>query len=271
MERTLVRDLASSVGQRVRVKGWLHHARGLKSVAFLLIRDRTGIVQVVIDDPAEIARYSALEAETVVQVDGDVVSEAQAAGGVELHAPHLEVISPASAPSPIELRRPVLKEQLPTRLEHAALALRHPRARAAFTISAAAVAGFRQELTAQGFTEIATPKIVGAATESGANVFALDWFGKRAFLAQSPQLYKQIMVGVFERVFETGPVFRAEPHDTARHLAEYVSLDCELAFIDDHHDVMRVARDTVAAMLATVAADAAEAVELVGCKLPVGS
>jgi nondiscriminating aspartyl-tRNA synthetase len=104
-----------------------------------------------------------------------------------------------------------------------------------------------------GFTEVQTPKIVGSATESGANVFGIDYFGRPAYLAQSPQFYKQTMVGVFERVYEVGPVFRAEPHDTARHLAEYVSLDAELGFVADHHDVMAVLRDVVAGMLGSVA------------------
>ena len=119
-----------------------------------------------------------------------------------------------------------------------------------------------------GFTEIQTPKIVGTATESGANVFALDYFGRRAYLAQSPQLYKQIMVGVFERVYETGPVFRAEPHDTSRHLAEYVSLDAELGFIRDHRDVEAVLREVLAGMLAAIESRAAAAVELLDLHLP---
>jgi nondiscriminating aspartyl-tRNA synthetase len=121
-----------------------------------------------------------------------------------------------------------------------------------FEIAAASVAGFRNALNALGFTEIQTPKIVGSATESGANVFALDYFGRPAYLAQSPQFYKQTMVGVFERVYETGPVFRAEPHDTPRHLSEYVSLDAELGFIADHHDVMAVAREAIAGMVEAI-------------------
>jgi nondiscriminating aspartyl-tRNA synthetase len=153
-------------------------------------------------------------------------------------------------------------------LDHAAVAMRHPKIRAAFSISAASLAGFRSTLDAAGFTEIQTPKIVGAATESGANVFGLDYFGRRAFLAQSPQLYKQMMVGVFERVYETGPVFRAEPHDTVRHLAEYVSLDAELGFIADHRDVEMILRDVLAGMVAAIEERAGDAVALLGLALP---
>jgi nondiscriminating aspartyl-tRNA synthetase len=132
------------------------------------------------------------------------------------------------------------------------VALRHPRERAKFQIAAASLAGFRRALDGLGFVEISTPKIVASATETGANLFALDYFGRPAFLAQSPQLYKQTMVGVFERVYEVGPVFRAEPHETGRHLAEYTSLDAELGFIRDHFDVMAIVREAAAGMVDSV-------------------
>src|SRR5205814_5369815 len=147
---------------------------------------------------------------------------------------------------PFHLYRPELTAALPTLLDHAPVALRHPKLREVFRLSAAAVAGFRRTLDGLGFTEIHTPKLVGSATESGANVFGIDYFGRPAYLAQSPQFYKQAMVGVFERVFEVGPFFRAEPHDTARHLAQYTSLDVELGFVHDHVDVMRELRSVLA-------------------------
>jgi nondiscriminating aspartyl-tRNA synthetase len=130
------------------------------------------------------------------------------------------------------------------------------------------VAGFRAALDALEFTEIHTPKLVGSATESGANVFAVDYFGRRAYLAQSPQFFKQMMVGVFERVYETGPVFRAEPSDTGRHLAQYTSLDAELGFIEDHRDVMAVLREALAGMVALLRARAGAACALLGVELP---
>jgi nondiscriminating aspartyl-tRNA synthetase len=128
--------------------------------------------------------------------------------------------------------------------------------------------GFRSALAELDFTEVATPKIVGTATESGANLFSVDYFGERAYLAQSPQLYKQILVGVFERVFEVGPVFRAEPHDTVRHLAQYTSLDAELGFIRDHRDVLAVLRAALAGMVESIRSYAAEAASLLGLDLP---
>jgi nondiscriminating aspartyl-tRNA synthetase len=190
--------------------------------------------------------------ETVIEVEGLAVASAQAPGGVEVHDPRIRVLSePAEAP-PIELHRREPRESLPTRLDAAAVALRHPAVRERFRLAGRAVAAFRRTLDRLGFTEIQTPKLVAAATEGGANVFRVDYFGRDAFLAQSPQFYKQTMVGVFERVYETAPVFRAEPHETARHLAEYYSLDAELAFIHDHREVIDVVREVVSAMIAAV-------------------
>jgi nondiscriminating aspartyl-tRNA synthetase len=267
MEPTLSTALSARVGERVRMRGWLHHQRQLAQIAFILVRDRTGITQVVITDDELRHRVAQLEAETVIEVEGDAAAVPAAPGGIELHDPTVHVLATAE-PSPIDLRRPVLREQLPTQLDHAAVALRHPSRRAVFEVAAASVAGFRAALDAHGFTEINTPKIVARATESGANVFALDYFGQRAFLAQSPQLYKQTMVGVFERVYEIGPAFRAEPHDTGRHLAEYTSLDVELGFIAGPSDVVAVVQIVLAAMVDAVRARATRALELLGVALP---
>ncbi|HEY6054303.1 MAG TPA: aspartate--tRNA(Asn) ligase [Gaiellaceae bacterium] len=260
--RILSDELGLHAGERVQLAGWVHATRDLGSVSFVVLRDRRGTAQIVLDEPL------GLELESVVEVEGTATAAPQAPGGVEVREASFRVLSEAVAPPPVELRRPELKEQLPTILDHAPVALRHPRRRALFELAAAAVAGFRSALDAQGFVEIQTPKIVGTATESGANVFALDYFGRRAYLAQSPQFYKQTMVGVFERVYEVGPVFRGEPHDTTRHLAEYVSLDAELGFVESHLDVMRVLRDAVAGMVESVAERAARAVELLGLELP---
>jgi len=268
VQRIHVDELPVHPGERVRIAGWLHHQRRLSRLTFLLLRDRSGIVQVVLEQPETVAEAAALESESVLEIEGLVVSSEQAPGGVELHRPELRVLAPAAAPPPVDLRLAVPKEQLPTRLDHAPVALRHPRARATFELAAATLAGFRETLDRLGFVEVQTPKVVGSATESGANVFRLDWFGKPAFLAQSPQFYKQTMVGVFERVYEVGPVFRAEPHETARHLAEYVSLDAELGFVRDHFDVMAVLREVVAGMVEALRERAPDAVELLGIELP---
>jgi nondiscriminating aspartyl-tRNA synthetase len=268
MRRILAGELHEHAGAPVQIAGWLHRQRRLSRVTFLIVRDRSGLAQVVVGDRAQAERVASLAPETVLSVTGRAVASAQAPGGVEVHEPGLELVAEPGEPPPLELWRPTLTAQLPTRLDLAPLALRHPRAQAVFRVAAASVAGFRDALDGLGFTEIQTPKIVASATESGANVFAIDYFGRAAYLAQSPQFYKQMMVGVFERVYETGPVFRAEPHDTPRHLSEYVSLDAELGFIADHADVMAVAREAVAGMAASVELRADAALGLLGIELP---
>jgi nondiscriminating aspartyl-tRNA synthetase len=248
--------------------GWLHHQRQLAQVTFVLLRDRSGIAQLVITERAARDDISQLLGETVVQVEGTVVANDQAPSGVELLDPTIEVLTKPVEAAPFELRRPKLNAQLPTLLDHAAVSLRHPARRALATIAALSVSGFRGTLDRAGFTEIFTPKVVASATESGANVFPIDWFGRRAYLAQSPQFYKQIMVGVFERVYEVAPVFRAEPHDTVRHLAEYLSLDAEMGFIRDHYDVMRMLRDVLATMIASIAERGQDALGVLELQLP---
>jgi nondiscriminating aspartyl-tRNA synthetase len=251
----------------VTLSGWLHRRRNLKSVTFLIIRDRSGLAQVVLPGQAE-AGVADLTEETPVRVIGDVVARAQAPGGAEIMSAVVTPLSEPALPPPFDLYRPTVTATLPTVLDSAPTSLRHSTFAAGLQIAAASEAGFRTTLDAKGFTEIHTPKIVQSATESGANVFAIDYFGQPAYLAQSPQFYKQAMVGVFERVYEVGPVFRAEPHDTARHLAQYTSLDAEFGFITDHHDVMAMLTDVIAGMVAGVADRAGQAAELLGVKLP---
>lgn len=268
MTRVLSRELPGHVGDTVRLAGWIHRRRMLKSVAFVILRDRAGLAQLVVRDPQARALLDRLPEETVVAATGTVLAAPDAPGGVELTDPDLSVLSEPAEPLPFQLYRPQLGANLPTVLDNAPFALRHRVQRAPLDIAAAAVRGFRTSLETLDFTEIHTPKLVGSATESGATVFGVDYFGGRAYLAQSPQFYKQAMVGVLERVYEVGPVFRAEPHDTARHLAEYTSLDAELAFIDDHRDVLAVIREVFAGMVDSVAGHAGDAVATAGITLP---
>ncbi|MEO3775550.1 aspartate--tRNA(Asn) ligase [Micromonospora sp. B11E3] len=268
MLRTLSTQLPAHVGATVRIAGWVHRRRLLKSVAFLIVRDAAGLAQVVVTDPAVRAAVDKLTEESVVEVTATVVANGAAPAGVELTEPTVRPLGPPAVPPPFDLYRPALTATLPTQLDHAPTALRHPSRSAALRVSAASVAGFRAALDIRDFVEIHTPKVVASSTESGANVFALDWFGRPAYLAQSPQFYKQLMVGVFERVYEVGPVFRAEPHDTVRHLAQYTSLDAELGFVTDHRDVMAVLRDTLAGMLDAVADRAGAALATLGVTPP---
>jgi nondiscriminating aspartyl-tRNA synthetase len=271
ISRVLSAELPKHIGERVTIAGWLHRRRELKSVTFLIIRDRAGLAQVVLPSGLAGTPRSGPEfatEETVLQVEGLVVANPQAPGGAELTEPVLTQLSGPVQPPPFDLYRPALTATLSTILDQAPTTLRHQQLRAGFQIATASAAGFRAVLDRAGFTEIFTPKIVEFATEGGANVFSVDYFGRPAYLAQSPQFYKQAMVGVFERVYEVGPVFRAEPHDTARHLAQYTSLDAELGFITDHFDVMAVCRDAVAGMVDYVRERGGPAMQVLSAKLP---
>ncbi|GAB4111998.1 MAG: aspartate--tRNA(Asn) ligase [Roseiflexaceae bacterium] len=266
MQRIRTTTLTHHIGESVHLAGWIQRVRILSHVSFLILRDGYGTAQVVISEPEQAAWVATLIPETIVAIIGRVVAEVQAPGGVEIHEPQISVLSAATEPPPFEMFRPSIPAQLPTLLDHAPLSLRHPRQRALWRLAAASMAGFRSTLNANGFTEIQTPKIVESATEGGANVFKLDYFGRPAYLAQSPQFYKQMMVGVFERVFEVGPVFRAEPHDTPRHLNEYVSMDVELGFIENHTTVMAVLSNVLNGMLATIEQQVPDALALLGQK-----
>lgn len=256
---------AVAPGATVRLQGWVHRRRELAALTFLVVRDRSGLAQVVVKD----ADVTVPPEETTVTVVGTATANPQAPGGIEVTDPRIELLTEPAATPPVELWRPTLTASLPTMLDHAPVTWRHPVQKAKWQLAAASLRGFRQTLDALDFTEIQTPKFVESATESGANVFCVDYFGRPAFLAQSPQFYKQQMVGVFERVYEVGPVFRAEPHDTVRHLAEYVSLDAELGFVEDHRDVLAVLRAALAGMVSAVHEYAADAVELTGAEVPV--
>jgi nondiscriminating aspartyl-tRNA synthetase len=269
LSRTLAAELPSAVpGSTVLIEGWVHRRRALGAVTFLILRDRSGLAQVVVRAPEALRAVRLCGEESVVAVTGVATRNPAAPGGAEVTEPRITPLGePAQAP-PVDIWRPAIDAGLPAILDHAAVSWRHPARRARWELAAASLHGFRAALDALGFTEIQTPKLVPSATESGASVFGVDYFGRPAYLAQSPQFYKQTMVGVFERVYETGPVFRAEPHDTARHLAEYVSLDAELGFIGDHRDVLAVLRHALAGMTAALRDQAAAAVDLLGIEIP---
>ena len=271
MERIRTTEVSQHIGERVRVAGWLQSKRQLGGINFLVVRDGWGTIQAVAETEVELAPLHDSEAglESLVAIEGVVASEAQAPGGVELHDLRIEVITPVKEALPLSLNKRKLNANINTLLDHAVVGNRHPTRRAILRLASGAMSSYRRTLTARGFTEIQTPKIVAAATESGANVFKLGYFERDAYLAQSPQFYKQILVGVFERVFEVGPVFRAEPHDTTRHINEYVSLDAEMGFIENHFTVMAVLRDVLAEMMDTFREQYPAELELLRVELPI--
>ncbi|MFZ2413077.1 MAG: aspartate--tRNA(Asn) ligase [Candidatus Cryosericum sp.] len=269
MERVLSSELSSHTGERIMMAGWMHRIRKLGSgMVFVHLRDRSGICQIVVETPEAVASIDGLLVESVIQVEGTVVAESQAAGGYELHDPSFTVLSPVVDALPFPINKPVINAHLDTFLDNAMVGLRAPSKQAVFKLSAGVQHGFRAALDAKGFTEVTTPKLTGSATESGATVFPVEYFGKKAYLAQSPQQYKQMMVGVFERVYEVAPVFRAEPHQTIRHLNEYVSMDAEMGFIKDHTSVMAVLTDVVHGILGYLSEHYAKELELLKVEMP---
>lgn len=263
MTRTLVSELAGKVGETVRLQGWLHWKRDLGGIQFALLRDRSGIVQLVVEKGVDLPI-----AESAMEVRGRVVQNAKAPGGLEVLAQDPRFLAKALEPSPIEIPKEEWRANPETLLEYRYVSLRGEKARAALKVQAALVRGFRHYLDAQGFTEIFTPKIVSAGAEGGSNLFPIDYFEQRAYLAQSPQLYKQIMVGVYERVYEVAPVFRAEQHATSRHLNEYLSLDVEMGFISDENEVMDLEESLLQAMMEEAKTSAAPEVKLLEAEWP---
>ncbi|WCR28063.1 aspartate--tRNA(Asn) ligase [Paenibacillus thiaminolyticus] len=250
-----VRVLCSTVsrceGRQVAIQGWVHGVRHLGQVAFMDVRDRSGIVQCVLE--GEWLDLS-LTLESVVAVHGRAVPAAKAANGVEIHADRVEVLNRAASPLPFDLNKKHLKVRLETMLDHRVLSLRHRKAHSIFTIQSALAGAFREYLTRDGFTQIFTPKIVASGPEGGSNLFPINYFEHTAYLAQSPQFYKQMMVGAgYERVFEIGPVYRAEEHNTSRHLNEYISLDAEVGFIRSEEELMVLEQELLKHMFDTVA------------------
>jgi nondiscriminating aspartyl-tRNA synthetase len=250
-QRILSSQLPELAGKPVRLQGWVHRIRNLGGVRFLVLRDRAGLAQVLVPKSLDIADVGC---ECVVDVAGTARAEPRAPAGVEVVADAITTIARAQ-PTPIEVFKPVSAEQnrLETLLNHRAVSLRVPEILQIFKIQAEILRAFRASLGAQGFTEIVTPKLVMAGAEGGSALFEVKYFERSAYLAQSPQFYKQMMVGSgLERVFEVGHAYRAEKSETSRHLTEFVSLDLEVGFIESEQDVMRVLSRVIGEILESV-------------------
>jgi len=245
MERVLSRDVAAQSGKEVLIQGWLHKKRLLGGLNFILVRDRAGVTQVVVEDAAEVEKLRGLQIGTVVTIEGQVHEEPRAPGGAELRQPKITVDVPVTDESPIEIDKPLSHkpENLDTLFDFRHIGLRSLQEQKVFRIRAGLLRYIRSFLTDHEFVEIQTPKLLAGATEGGAEVFKVDYFEKEAVLAQSPQLYKQMMVGAFERVFEIAPAYRAEPSATTRHVSEVTMLDIEMGFIKDHEEVLDMVQD----------------------------
>lgn len=231
----LNRDMTGKV---VKVNGAVHTIRDMGIVAFVVLRKREGLLQCVYEEGITVFDLKELREVSTIEVTGLVAASEKAPNGIELRLKTIKVLSEPAEAMPIPIAKWKMNTHLETLLDLRPISLRNIRERAKFKIQEGIVRGFREFLYQQGFTEVRTPKITAKGAEGGSNIFKLDYFGKKAELAQSPQLYKQTLVGVYDRVFETAPVFRAEKHNTTRHLNEYTSLDFEMGYIDGFEDVM---------------------------------
>ena len=225
-------------GETVRVNGAVHAIRDMGEVAFVILRKREGLLQCVYEEGKTNFDLKDLKEGATVEVKGVVSKEDRAPNGIEIRLSEIQVLSEPVEPMPLAIFKWKLNTSLEANLNYRAISLRNVRERAKFRIQEGIVRGFRDFLYKEGFTEIHTPKLGAKSAEGGANLFKLEYFHRPAILQQSPQFYKQMMVGVFDRVFETAPVFRAEKHNTKRHLNEYTSLDFEMGYIDGYEDIM---------------------------------
>ena len=231
--RVLSDDLNSFVGKKVTIEGWIHKKRLLGGLNFINVRDRKGLTQVLVEDKSEVEKLRGLQIGTVLKVNAQVVADERAPGGAELHNAQIEVIVPVTEAPPVEIDKPLdhKAENLDTLFEYRPIGLRNLQESAILKIQTAVKNSARETLKELDFVEFNSPKLLPGATEGGAEVFKLDYFGKEATLAQSAQFYKQIMVGVFERAFEINPTYRAELSATTRHMTEFIHIDAEAGFI----------------------------------------
>ena len=255
-------------GKEIRMNGAVHTIRHMGEVAFVILRKSRGLVQCVYEAGITDFDIRELKEESAVEVMGVVKAEERAPQGFEIRLKEIRVLSRPAEPLPLAVSKWKLNTSLETKLSLRPISLRNVRERAKFKIQEGIVRGFRDYLLSRDFTEIRTPKIVDRGAEGGSNVFKLEYFNKKAELGQSPQFYKQTMVGVYDRVFEAAPVFRAEKHNTTRHLNEYTSLDFEMGYIDSFRDVMDMETGMLQYVMKLLEQDYKKELDMLGVTLP---
>jgi nondiscriminating aspartyl-tRNA synthetase len=276
MERALIENTPDLVGQIVNLKGWVSIRRDHGKLIFIDLRDRTGKIQMVIIPDKEEAHKAAKEIrnEYIIEVEGLVKArpggaknEKSKTGGVEIEVENLFVISKPTEELPVNISEDNMNLQLETLLDNRTITLRNEKVKAIFKIYSEMLSAYARFMKSESFVEIKTPKILNSATEGGANFFKIKYFEQEAYLAQSPQFYKQAGAAVFERVFEVGSVFRAEPHYTTRHVNEFVGLDAEMAFIGGFEDVMDELEKAMQYVLAEIAKNCSSELEMYGVEI----
>lgn len=260
--------LEAEDGSEVKLNGAVHAIRDMGDIAFIILRKRDGVVQCVYDAAQKTAGFDELKEASTVVICGIKAMSPKAPNGFEVRIKSIEVLSRPAEPLPVPIAKWKMGCSLETMIDLRPISLRNLRERAKFKIQEGVVRGFRDCLMDNGFTEIHSPKIGAKSAEGGANLFRLEYFHRPAILQQSPQFYKQMMVGVFDRVFEVAPVFRAEKHNTTRHLNEYTSLDFEMGYIDSFYDIMGMETACLQRIMKVLAADYAKELEMLNITLP---
>lgn len=259
----------AKAGDTVRVNGAVHTIRDMGTVAFVILRKREGLLQAVYEAGTAQFPLKDLKEAATIEAEGVLEKNEKAPQGIEIRIRSVRILSePADERMPLAISKWKLGTSLEAKLNYRSISLRNVRERAKFRIQEGLTRAFRDFLYGQGFTEIHTPKIGAKGAEGGANIFKLAYFHQPAVLAQSPQFYKQMMVGVFDRVFETAPVFRAEKHNTKRHLNEYTSLDLEMGYIDGFEEIMAMESGYLQYAMELLKREYAKEVELLGIELP---
>ncbi|MDR2536480.1 MAG: aspartate--tRNA(Asn) ligase [Treponema sp.] len=267
--RILAKDIKQAAqekpSEKVEVKGWVHRIRELGGITFVILRDPSGLLQLVLETPPEFTL------ETIIQAVGFPGLNDKAPGGVELKVCSLECISKPIGELPYQVNGDPGKIGIEAILDHRSLSLRNPKIRAIFKIQSTIIEAFAAYFRGQDFTEIKTSKLVGSGTEGGTELFEVEYFNRKVYLAQSPQLYKQTMVASgLERVFEIAPAYRAEKHDTPRHLNEYVSMDIEMGFIESEKDLIELEKGMLAYIFEEVARKNKNELEMYQATVPNG-
>lgn len=256
-------------GQTVKVNGAVHTIRDMGTVAFVILRKREGLLQAVYEKEEAQFSLSDMKEAAAVEIEGKLERNEKAPNGIEIRMKSIRCLSEAEDEMlPLAISKWKLNTSLEAKLNYRSISLRNVRERAKFRIQEGLTRAFRDFLYGQGFTEIHTPKIGAKGAEGGANIFKLEYFHRPAVLAQSPQFYKQMMVGVFDRVFETAPVFRAEKHNTKRHLNEYTSLDFEMGYIDGFEDIMAMETGYLQYAMDLLGREYARELKLLNIELP---
>lgn len=261
-------QLGAHIGEIVRLHGSIYKIRKMSSFAFVLLRTKRQMVQCVYEPAYARFALEELKEEACVRFTAEVIREERSRSGYDLHLLDVEILSEPEEVPPVVINQKRVNTSIENLLDYRPITLRNEKERAIFQIQAKICQAFREFLDGQHFTEIHTPKLVAAGAEGGANIFSLSYFGEQAYLAQSPQFYKQAMVPVYERVFEIGPVFRAEKHNTQRHLNEYTSMDFEMGFIDGFEDVMQMETKVLQNIMAVLKADYAPQLAALHVALP---